>query len=463
MSVFITQKPTTPVAANSNVMYVVTSSNAYLDQFRYCADITDVVDRGGFDYQPVRLKFYPNINGVGITDLGQFMLRFMGWSPLSQRWENTVHTPNSANPTVVDFQVVFGEEYASSPSSSRVYYPGDPNDANATQTVTAFKGEVDPNAGTYNFNTSSLVSTNTNGPGFNIMSDCPALMTSSAGQTDYLREGIKCGFNDWQTITTLKTGSYRVALHQEAADGSVGAEITGSNYLTSQSFSTIGVGPRNMTQDLTFSPATVQDSATAWTRVTQTVGEAGYPTNGYPVDIMLPGHSKFPCTTGYNNNHTENPNDYVRFYFENRYGFWDYYNIYNTLKQTDKIQRRTFTNPFPDYNGTDSTYDINRRGETQFSVLQDQAFSITTDYVSQETADWLTQCFDSPDVYLAVTNRDQTRPSEGNTSYLSSLFIDGPKPIVVTNTNYTWQRDNNYDKLFQYTINFEMSNKTFIY
>ena len=222
MSVHISQRPTTPVAANSNVIYVVTSSNAYLDQFRYCVDITEIQDRAGFDYEPVRLKFYPNINGVGITDVGQFMLKFMGWNPRSQMWDNTVHNPFGLNPTVVDFQLVFGEEYASSPSSSRVYYPGDPNDANATSTVTAFKGEVDVNAGSYNFNTSSLVSTYYDGPGFNIFSDCPALVTSSAGQYDYLSEGIKCGINDFQTVTTLKTGSYRVALHQESSDGSVG-------------------------------------------------------------------------------------------------------------------------------------------------------------------------------------------------------------------------------------------------
>ena len=60
-------------------------------------------------------------------------------------------------------------------------------------------------------------------------------------------------------------------------------------------------------------------------------------------------------------------------------------------------------------------------------------------YLDKQTADWLTELMDSPEVFIQV-NGD---------------FI----PVILTNTTYEWNTNQSRQKLFQYTIQYRYANK----
>jgi hypothetical protein len=135
---------------------------------------------------------------------------------------------------------------------------------------------------------------------------------------------------------------------------------------------------------------------------------------------------------------------------------WDFYSVYNTLQQTNRVERKTYTKPFQIYDQQDSQYGLTTRGEKQFSSILTEQFTSTTDYVSKKTADWLTQLFDSNNVYLQI-------PDNVNDGFLEREYDAGFRPIIINNVNYRWQENKFRNKTFQFTIDWSFANKTFVY
>ena len=191
------------------------------------------------------------------------------------------------------------------------------------------------------------------------------------------------------------------------------------------------------------------------------VFEQGDPAGYKPINFMLKNHSHFPCNKNYRNSPTvpvlpQIVNEYQRFVFQNKYGMWDFYSVYNTLQQTNRVERKTYTKPFQIYDQQDSQYDLTTRGEKQFSSILTEQFTSTTDYVSKKTADWLTQLFDSNNVYLQI-------PDNVNDGFLEREYDAGFRPIIINNVNYRWQENKFRNKTFQFTIDWSFANKTFVY
>ena len=131
----------------------------------------------------------------------------------------------------------------------------------------------------------------------------------------------------------------------------------------------------------------------------------------------------------------------VTFAFINHYGYYDYYSSPNPVRRVTDVERNTFSKPNVDYSSATSIYNITRRGEKQYNTGYSDRYEVTTDYLNKATADWLTELLDSPEVYVQ---------DSGN-------FI----PVIIENSQYTWNMNENRQKLFQFTIQYRYANKRY--
>jgi hypothetical protein len=84
-------------------------------------------------------------------------------------------------------------------------------------------------------------------------------------------------------------------------------------------------------------------------------------------------------------------------------------------------------------------YNINSRGKVDYYLTYEDNFEITTPYIEESDANWLTELFDSPDVFI-----------QGQYGY---------EPIIITSATYNWKTNKKSQKKFQYNIRFQMAQK----
>ena len=398
MSVIILQEPTTPNVTDTNLVYTLSSSNASNAQFRY---VTDIYESGSGNYLTT-IKTYPNTFGNGILDVARELDDQLDYD---LNWK----TSGSAAPvnSVKTFDLRFGEEYAPSYSGSITQYTG-----SASNYLQVFPGTVYKNEGSYNFNTDTL-------PNNFLLSNSPN--NTHPRTTPYVvdENNLFCGLSDYHTITVERTGSYAVLI-LDTNNSILDSEV----FTTTQPFSTLGIGPQNLI-DFGGDPATAIQDPTAERIV---VFEQITPGGGNTVyDLSLPTASDYPC------------GEYTRFAFINQYGFWDYYNVYNPLRSNNQVDRSIYERSFVRYEDSIGSYNASNRGNTQYKTDYDKRFIITTEYINKETSQWLTEMFDSPEVFIQQ-NGD---------------FV----PINIINANITWNMNQSRQKLFQYDIEFKYANQ----
>jgi hypothetical protein len=120
----------------------------------------------------------------------------------------------------------------------------------------------------------------------------------------------------------------------------------------------------------------------------------------------------------------------VRFMFLNSFGQFEYYNATLLSRTTINGTRDTFVKTLG-YN-----YEIGDRGKTVINVNSQESYVINTDWVSEETANWLSyEFFNSPEMYILTSDNNF------------------PIPIVLDTTSIEVKKRVN-DKLFNYTFNY---------
>lgn len=143
MAITITQEPTYPNVTYTNLVYTVASPAYTGSQYQYVMDIV----QGGNILS--RIKQYPNPYGVGVFDPSRILNDYLEYD-LS--WTSDDFNPITG---VQAFDIKFGEEYGTSPSSSITLYDGNGSPGNPAVTGTqaeVFPGIVDPNNGiSYNW------------------------------------------------------------------------------------------------------------------------------------------------------------------------------------------------------------------------------------------------------------------------------------------------------------------------
>ena len=118
---------------------------------------------------------------------------------------------------------------------------------------------------------------------------------------------------------------------------------------------------------------------------------------------------------------------------------WDYFGVNLPVSRTTNVTRKSFKQAFVDYSGTTSPYNISNRGHKQYLNKPMDNFSVTTEYIQQPEADWLSEIFESNNVLIQNS-------------------LGTFEPIVITNASYIWKTNNRGQKVFQYTVNYNKAN-----
>ena len=389
MAVTLLQAPTSPNVTNTNLMYTLSSPSSSNAQFRY---VTDIYESGTGNYITT-IKTFPNLTGNGILDVSRELNDQLGYD---EYWK----TAGTISPeeSVKTYDIRFGEEYAPSYSGSITQYTG-----STPNYLQVFPGTVYKNEGSYNFISASVLP-------INILSNTPEAQTSGPSP---ITDALFVSNSDYATITIFEDETEINVLVYGINDTLLYTSGLGAQ----PGFTTLGVGPQNLVDNGMSS--TILDSA-YYIEVTVD------PYDSY--NLYLPNHPSYPCR-----------DEYTRFAFINMYGFWDYYNVYLPLKKENQVDRSLYEKTFSNYTDSLSSYNISSRGTSQYYTEYNEMYSISTDYVNKEVADWLTEMFESPEVFIQQ----------------GSNFV----PINITNTGITWNMNQYRQKLFKYDIQFKYANQ----
>ena len=302
---------------------------------------------------------------------------FQGELSQDESWKISSVTP--FNSSSKTFTLEFGEQYGTSVSSSITV-----SSSIATNNIEVFRGVVDPNAGYYNWDSASYA----------VLSNMPATM--SMQPDDY---GTVSLYNN--TVVYVSQSFYSAGYFSGNP-----VLVDSQNYSITDNFSSVPIS-----------------SSKGWQHVDVAISSSvGLQSYRYEV-------SNDTCR------------EKVRFAFINKLGAWDYYNNYNPVRQSINVKREQYTAPRVDYSSLTSTYDISRRGLSDYHNSTNDSFVVDTDYLDKINANWLEELIESPSVYI-----------QRNGEFL---------PIVINDSNYIANTNQARQKLFKYSITFTPSNQPF--
>lgn len=451
MGVFVTQQPTSINVTGTDLIYTVSSSIANSPQYRF---VTDIYQSGSNNFI-TRLKTYPNLYGSANINIARELGDQEGF-------ENTWNITQAEEcPEVKEYIMYFGEEYATSLSSSREVITG-----SVGYDLQVFPGGVQVNEGR-NFPSASFngVSQDPIGkiwPRFGaLLSNNPmqqASYSSSITTEDFEDTSIALPIatQDYGTLSVLVNPRPSIAMSDPEIIiyDSTGASIANDTIyidpaLKANTYSgivDIPSGPLNFINNPTLDAAFQGD----WSAYQIRWKEAIYffpkyllsqwfvnPLNPGALNALIPTTD---WTDKIGDMLPQNPcQEYTRFAFTNQYGMWDYYNIYNPVRRNTAIKRNIYSRPNTRYEDCYAGFDVTNRGERQYMTEYTDTFTITTDYIDKFTSQWLSEMFLSTDVFIQNGNQFE--------------------PIVMTNRSIDWNMNQSRQKLFQYEIEYRMANQ----
>jgi hypothetical protein len=466
MAIIIQQTPEQLNKSNSDLLWVVTSVSASQPQFQYVCALQD-----GCGNTLTTIKQQPNPSNKGVFNLGRIVKQYLDYD----LYALDIGTPgglfNKQSQTAKFFKVAFGEEYGTSPSSSVTEYTGIGGaTGSAAQTGSIpyyyfFNGVVDPNDGSFNWNTSSYWFPNEPTPSSATFSRNIALTdaprTQYAQDGDYLSIAFLNGNLDESTTTaqdvrwveyTFYSASVAYSsasfsntnntnttdsggpVTQSAGLFSTAATIqtcsTASGFQTSGSLLIhLGIGPQNLVDN-----GNVDGITGSWDYYTVKL----YPQDSVQTGFFNPNGVWETITIQKQDPYCEYPG--VRFAFINDYGVWDYFNFTLQEDKATNLESGNYKKNFVNYSTTTNsvTYDKKRRGTNPYYINITQTFRANSDWLTQAQADWLAQLFYSPNVYI-----------QDGTTWV---------PIVITDTQFNAKTNPRTQKNFQYVVNYTLAN-----
>ena len=485
MALSIVSSPFKVNATTNNLPIVVTSPSMSAAQYRLVSEIY-IPARSA---QPVTtIKTFPSAS-LAMIDIARICSDYLTYDTDMELTGSKTSATNAAI-----FKVVMGEEYATSPSSSVISFNGLGATGSAAFTC-SFSGSGDElllvpavneyTAQTYDWpdtkwsmNPASLPSGQqnpflTNNPSYQTESffNISSALTSSNKRFSYDFEtislitdggtgGITGGENDLAFVEVKlydANGTERFSNNTSIIPGGA----------TSAPLTHVGIGPANLSASQ-FPNSIGTTSASAfieqnnWSRITyEFEGSA----DNYNIAIVQASCSFYDQQL---NNEGNNDSQKIikgrtRFAFVNSFGVMDYYNVVNPVSKKAKIKRKNYVKPQLPWTNTNTTsgavFDGLKRGKFDYYTHYRDSFTVTTDYLDQQTSDWLTELIESPSVFIqndAITNLFLT---SGRFYQERSTSPNGFAPINIKNASYTWRTNKFSQKVFQYTIEFEMSNE----
>ena len=432
MAVTITQQPTSPNAAYTRLPFTlqgsVTTENP---QYQYVMDVYE----SGSSERIARVTQTPNPEGVATFDPSTIIQGELSYD-IYQEITGSIAPGNS----VKTFIFKFGEQYGTSVSSSVTVYPD-----LTSSSLDMFPGVVD------------TVNISTTGWNFNSQpfegGGNPYLTNAPAAQTPFVNSNNEYAYlvnsKDYMTVTAfqdnLGTEGYVLLYGAKVVNGIItGFPLVDALTFPSPDakFTTLGVGPQNMADYLPdWKTAIDNGDINLILSVNDPGGFVIYINDLWDGIPVVDSGSSFGYLNGIKQPIKQCTDDYVRFSFINKYGFWDYCNVYSPVRRSSNIKRENTTIPEVDYSSTSSPYVVTNRGEIEYYTELTDVFEVTTDYIDKETSNWLEELLESPDVYV---QRGQE-------------FV----PVNILEKSYTHNNEEARNKLFQYTIQFYPSNQPF--
>lgn len=466
MAVSITQYPTSPNVTGTRLLFDVTSSNINYPQYSY---LMDVYESGSTDLI-TRVYQTPNKVGAAVFDPSRIV------SSLVTTDDDILHITNFSITTnqFKTFDFKFGEAYGTSDSSSITNYP---NQDSAS--LGLFNGTVDPNTG-YNFPSQSYVPIDPGLPGPHpqpqfdrdaVLSDAPGYFTTSSWDNF-----LPINSNDHATISILKQPGW---IFYDPFGPSVfgnndiifGGRRVGGYFKPVNMYGYISgsVIPTDLEEGIVHIPTGPQNiMSSSYVNITGSISEGLTPEEFFALDDWLyyyvqvlgvssdysddlstvefyinerlvDQYSSIPAYAFPQRNYTPmyypKAGERLRFVFANNYGALDYFNCYGPLKRNTGVDHTIASIPKVDYSTNNTVYSYSSKGETvYYTDLQDN-YTITTPLLDQYVATWLEQLLESPNVFVVQNNE--------------------LVPIILINSSYTVNTNENRQKVFTYTIEFK--------
>jgi len=460
----ITQYPGQLNLANSDLIWEITSALTGSPQYQFVCALQD-----GCGNVLTTIKQQPNPSGKGVFNLGRIVKQYLDYDYTTLTIDQAYTTPfNKNSQTAKFFKVAFGEEYGATLSSSVTPYSGvGTNTGSAAYTGSTnyyywINGTLDPDYGSWNWNTSSFYSPEPT-PNTGTFSKNVAL--TDAPRTQYIQS------TDYASISVLNgnlTGGTTTAQDIAWAEYTVYTNGTASNNF----YENVNIAPPNTIYS---GGPRVNSITQAWSDVASVqtcANQSGSQTSGSllihigvgPKNLAFPEFTGswdyytvklHPQSTGsypgFNLNATWDTFTFirqdaycgypgVRFAFINNYGVWDYFNFTLQNNKTTTLEKGTYKKNFVNYstNGNSVDYNRLRRGTDTFYTNINENYQISSDWLTQEQADWLETLFYSPSVMV----------QDGDTW----------NPIVINDSTFVSKSNPRTQKNFQYIINYTLSN-----
>lgn len=168
-----------------------------------------------------------------------------------------------------------------------------------------------------------------------------------------------------------------------------------------------------------------------------------------------------------------------QFVWVNKYGAYDYYTFTKAEAITDDIERKNYKQTFVDFASNSNTIDFNksRRGNTQYYNKPAQRYRVESNWLTQEEADAVREMFFSTGVSIlekTITSQADYDFATGASGVPSALNLNAPQrmgtsttntfdqtqqlPIVVTNASITEKTNPRTQKLYRYTVEYQLAN-----
>jgi hypothetical protein len=209
-------------------------------------------------------------------------------------------------------------------------------------------------------------------------------------------------------------------------------------------FTTYGIGPKNISEFDSIASASIASGATNMLYTSNVNGGAVIAIeNNWNGGFMVTGSAIGNTYNVWDFSKVQLPqnNEYIRFAFINDYGFYDYYNVYSPIQRRTKVDRKNVSLPKINYSGTAVPYSSKDGGETSFYTDLNDTYTVTTQWLDKEMANYLEELLDSPEVFVQQDDE----------------FV----PVVINNQSYISNQSTARNKLFQYTIEFSPANGRF--
>tara|TARA_R100001460_G_scaffold61476_6_gene101560 strand:- start:8123 stop:9307 length:1185 start_codon:yes stop_codon:yes gene_type:complete len=388
MAVTIINQPSYPNVTHTNLIYEVSSDKAGQAQFQYVMDV-----RLGATLL-ARIKQYPNPQGKGVFDPSKIFNDYLEYD------ETIIETFLTTTFGASDrtFNVFFGEQYSDNFTNPTTLYTGagvtvgDPSIAGVNARV--FPGTVDPN----------------NGTSFNWLD----INTSPKYLTNHpLRPNDIEDYHCLNKNTDAIVGQYGGGQVYYYLVNAAGSNIATINMGVQDTLTYIPVGGQNML-GRGIAQSILDNTVTSYL----TLGNSDYRYYFY---------WKPDCHY-----------DTTNFIFINKYGAWDNFTVTLPTDKQTRITRDELKRPFVNYSN-DGAYNLQRRGRDYYNLDFLDSYVVSSNWLSQGQAEWLTEMLESPKVFIQNNG-------------------GGVTPIVITNSSYTSFTNKKAQKTFEFEIEYQYAN-----